>query len=58
MVFNYPGLGRLMLQAIFFRDLAMVQAIALILATLYVGLNLFADLLTLVVNPRLRTMRT
>ena len=57
-VFNYPGLGRLMVQAIFFRDLAMVQAIALILATLYVGLNLFADLLTLVVNPRLRTMRT
>ena len=57
-VFNYPGLGRLMVQAIFFRDLATVQAIALILATLYVGLNLFADLLTLVANPRLRTMRT
>ena len=57
-VFNYPGLGRLMLQAIFFRDLAVVQAIALILATLYVGLNLFADLLTLVANPRLRTMQT
>ena len=57
-VFNYPGLGRLMVQAIFFRDLAMVQAIALILATLYVCLNLLADLLTLVANPRLRTMRT
>jgi len=57
-VFNYPGLGRLMLQAIFFRDLAVVQAIALILATLYIGLNLFADLLTLVANPKLRTMRT
>ena len=57
-VFNYPGLGRLMIQAIFFRDLVMVQAIALILATLYIGLNLFADLLTLVANPRLRTMRS
>ncbi len=57
-VFNYPGLGRLMVQSIYFRDLATVQAIALILATLYVGLNLFADLLTLVANPRLRTMRT
>mgnify|MGYP000044092789 FL=1 len=57
-VFNYPGLGRLMVQAIFFRDLATVQAVALILAPLYVGLNLFADLLTLVANPRLRTMRT
>ena len=57
-VFNYPGLGRLMVQSIFFRDLVMVQAIALILATLYIGLNLLADLLTLVINPRLRTMRT
>lgn len=57
-VFNYPGLGRLMVQSIYFRDLATVQAIALILAALYVGLNLFADLLTLVANPRLRTMRT
>ena len=57
-VFNYPGLGRLMVQSIFFRDLAMVQAITLILAALYVGLNLFADLLTLVANPRLRTMRS
>ena len=57
-VFNYPGLGRLTINAIADRDLAMVQAIALILATIYVGLNLFADLLTLVVNPRLRTMRT
>ena len=52
-VFNYPGLGRLMIQAIYFRDLVTVQAIALILATLYVGLNLFADLLTLVANPSL-----
>ena len=57
-VFNYPGLGRLTINAIADRDLAMVQAIALILATIYVGLNLFADLLTLVVNPRLRTMQT
>ncbi len=57
-VFNYPGLGRLMVQAISFRDLATVQAVALIMSSLFVGLNLFADLLTLVANPRLRTMRT
>ena len=56
-VFNYPGLGRLLIQAIFFRDFSTVQAVALILASLYVGLNLIADLLTLMVNPRLRTMR-
>ena len=57
-VFNYPGLGRLTVDAVSDRDLALVQSIALILATIYVGLNLFADLMTLVVNPRLRTMRT
>jgi peptide/nickel transport system permease protein len=57
-VFNYPGLGRLTIDAISDRDLAMVQAIALILAAIYVGLNLLADLLTLVANPRLRTART
>jgi len=56
-VFNYPGLGRLTIDAISDRDLALVQAIALVLATVYIGLNLFADLLTLVANPRLRTMR-
>ncbi|MGR3342078.1 MAG: ABC transporter permease [Paracoccaceae bacterium] len=56
-VFNYPGLGRLTIDAISDRDLALVQAIALLLATVYIGLNLFADLLTLAANPRLRTMR-
>lgn len=57
-VFNYPGLGRLMIDAISDRDLAMVQAIALILAGIYVTLNFIADLATLFANPRLRTMRT
>ena len=46
-----------MLDSVSDRDLALVQAIALILAVLYVGLNLVADLLTLVANPRLRTMK-
>ena len=55
MVFNYPGLGRLMIGAISDRDLALVQSIALIVATVYVLVNLSADLLTLVANPRLRT---
>ena len=56
-VFNYPGLGRLMLDSVSDRDLALVQAIALILAVLYVGLNLAADLLSLIANPRLRTLK-
>ena len=56
-VFNYPGLGRLIILAVYDRDLALVQAVTLILAVLYVLLNLAADLLTLIANPRLRTMR-
>lgn len=56
-VFNYPGLGRQMIESITKRDLPVVQAIALILAGVYVGVNLAADLLTLVFNPRLRTLQ-
>jgi len=55
-VFNYPGLGRLMIEAITKRELAIVQTVALILALVYVGVNLAADVLTLLANPRLRTM--
>ena len=56
-VFNYPGLGRLVIDAISDRDLPVVQALALILSLIYVGVNLIADLLTLVANPRLRTLQ-
>lgn len=56
-VFNYPGIGRLLVNAIGDRDLVLVQGIALILAAVVIALNLGADLLTLVLNPRLRTAR-
>ena len=55
-VFNYPGLCRMMIDAISDRDLPVVQAIALIVASVYVGVNLTADILTMVANPRLRTL--
>jgi peptide/nickel transport system permease protein len=57
-VFNYPGLGRLMVDSISDRDLPVAQAIALILASIYVGVNLLADILTMLANPRLRTVYT
>lgn len=57
-VFNYPGLGRMMIDSISDRDLPVTQAIALIIASIYVGLNLLADLLTMIANPRLRTVHT
>ncbi len=56
-VFNYPGIGKLLINAIGDRDLALVQGIAMILASIYIGVNLIADLLALVLNPRLRTSR-
>lgn len=57
-VFNYPGLGHYMVNSISDRDLPVVQAIALIVATAYVGVNLAADLLAMALNPRLRTLKT
>jgi len=57
-VFNYPGIGTLMLTAIHDRDLPLVQSIAVVMAVVYVIANLVADLLTLTLNPRLRSTRT
>jgi len=56
-VFNYPGLGRLVIESISNRDLPTVQALAIILASIYVSINLIADLLTLMLNPRLKTLQ-
>ncbi len=56
-VFNYPGIGTLLLTAIHDRDLPLVQSIAIVMAVIYVIANLGADLLTLVLNPRLRSPR-
>jgi peptide/nickel transport system permease protein len=54
-VFNYPGIGTLMLTAIHDRDLPVVQSIALVMTGIYVFVNLLADILTLLFNPRLRS---
>lgn len=56
-VFNYPGIGTLLLTAIHDRDLPLVQSIAIVMAGIFVSANLGADLLTLVLNPRLRSPR-
>ncbi len=52
-VFVYPGLGQLMVDSVSKRDIAVVQAIALIFASAYVLLNLTADVLSTLTNPRL-----
>jgi peptide/nickel transport system permease protein len=54
-VFNYPGLGMLMLQAVHNRDLPVLQLIAVTGSATYAVVNLLADLGALALNPRLRT---
>ncbi|TCP42905.1 ABC transporter permease [Rhodovulum marinum] len=52
-VFVYPGIGQLMVDAVTSRDIPVVQACALIFAGTYITLNLIADILSIVTNPRL-----
>jgi peptide/nickel transport system permease protein len=56
-VFVYPGLGQLLVDSVSKRDLPVVQASGLIFAATYVGLNLAADVLSIISNPRLRSPR-
>jgi len=56
-VFVYPGAGQLMVDAVSKRDLPVVQACGLVFAATYVGLNTVADMLAIIVNPRLRRRR-
>jgi peptide/nickel transport system permease protein len=53
-VFSIPGFGKLIVDSVFNRDYAVVQGVILITATLYILLNLAADVLYILVNPRLR----
>lgn len=53
-VFSWPGLGRLVFNAINQRDIPIVQAAVVIFSLLFVGLNLIVDLLYVVLNPRIR----
>lgn len=56
-VFVYPGLGQLLVDSVSKRDLPVVQASGLIFAAVYVGMNLLADILSILSNPRLRNPR-
>ncbi len=54
-VFTYPGLGTALVNAVIERDIPVVQAIAMVLAALYILINITADLLVVLLVPRLRT---
>lgn len=53
-IFVYPGLGQYLVDHVAKRDLPVVQACGLIFATVYIGMNIVADIAGLVANPRLR----
>ena len=53
-VFVYPGMGQYLVDAVSKRDIPVVQACSLIFAAIYVGLNLVADFVAIIANPRLR----
>ena len=52
-VFTYPGIGQLMVDGVTSRDIPVVQTCALIFAATYILLNLTADIISIVTNPRL-----
>ncbi|WFU11374.1 ABC transporter permease (plasmid) [Rhizobium sp. CB3090] len=56
-VFVYPGMGQYMVDAVTVRDMPVVQACGLIFAAVYILLNMVADILAIVANPRLRHPR-
>ncbi len=53
-VFVYPGMGQYLVDHVSKRDIPVVQACGLIFAAVYIGLNLIADLVSILANPRLR----
>ena len=53
-IFAYPGLAKLMVDGVQTRDMALVQACAMIFCSTYVGLILIADVASILSNPRLR----
>ncbi|MCL2418686.1 MAG: ABC transporter permease [Conexibacteraceae bacterium] len=54
-VFTFPGIGSLLVSSVADRDVPTVQALSLIIAGVYVVVNLVADVATILITPRLRT---
>ncbi|MBC7811510.1 MAG: ABC transporter permease [Burkholderiales bacterium] len=53
-VFVFQGLGTLLVESVFLRDAPIIEAVALIVSGVYILANLFADVMAIVLNPRLR----
>lgn len=53
-IFNWPGVGRLFIEAVSFRDFPLIQGLILFFGATYIGMNLLVDLLYVLLQPRLR----
>ena len=53
-VFNWPGLGLLVIEAVDSRDYPIVQGVVLCLSAMYISMNLLVDVLYAYLNPRIR----
>jgi peptide/nickel transport system permease protein len=54
-VFSYPGLGQGLVQAVTARDIPVVQSLVLVIAAFYLAVNLVADIVVILLVPKLRT---
>ena len=56
-VFEYPGIGQGLVQAVIARDIPLVQAVAMLMAAAYILINIVADIAVVLLVPKLRTAR-
>ncbi|WP_409180272.1 ABC transporter permease [Amycolatopsis sp. VS8301801F10] len=54
-LFRYPGIGQALIDAVGKRDVAVVQAVTLLIAAVYIVVNLLADVIGILADPKLRT---
>lgn len=54
-LFRYPGLGQALIDAVTYRDVQVVQAVVMLIAVVYIVVNLLADIVGILSNPKLRT---
>ena len=56
-VFTYPGIGQYMIDAVTKRDVPVIEACGIVFAGVFITLNTFADVMAIILNPRLRHPR-
>ncbi|AJE46712.1 ABC transporter permease [Celeribacter indicus] len=56
-VFNWPGIGRFLIDSVLARDYPAIQALVLVFGVIFILINLFSDMLNAVIDPRLRRAR-